>query len=822
MTTQTIILKEAELLDLITSAVLDIREQVEVPDEVATGKYGNQPWPNTKYDANQYNDVYVAYGSRRYPQKLQADYNNVVATDGYLGYPDVSKKQGAGVASRFTSSCCVHIPFVDFYEFMVDGYDNNGKPSEYPIIWDSDREGGSRTGDVQGFGLWHNENESSRDALRRAGTSGLVTWRYKNQGIIDAINKQYAHLTLIEKDYLVVERWAQATKGRWIKNWDPPTIFERMGNVVDACKNNPAQCVEYIADIISIVALFFGPWGWVASAAFGLVSITSQYIQGKTGSATLFLALEIVGIGSIVKHFTNTAKFARAFKLKEIDAAIRYFANPSVDVLKTLTKNEVKIVDAMLKNGKSWTKTMLNATAQQEKVSKILKNVKDLKDFRSLATSAAGVEAGIGKLTYAEFKVMREEFYEQMLETNKIINGLKTAGKYSLVLGPMFAGFYVFSNILDKYFFKLSVNGTKDEITSARLGTDVNYDIEKILKPEDPYKYYGCRSSDFPFAQSIECCGEYQSEDVECDRTLRNTYVDALPNAENTGDSDWDWKNNILLLLSYWYDSRTYPSLPNLKRGELSDKDSLRITGGEEWVYEYPYKVESPMGSGGVLNKTNSWSIDELPDTSDSNYTDCRIDNTDNVGDVQKFLKAKKIDVDITWKAGDDTAKAVGEYLGYSNVQDVKGLISHLKTLGHGKIVKGNNPGTWGPKTNELISSLLVAKCARTVDTKSASYDFYKFGEDSCVGVEMGESPNPKGGWRPNLNCIPGYALTPGDQTEKTEMLQAFIDGINEGKIDSVTDLNRMDLLNSVPEEDKLVIVEAIEAYKADPSFGLD
>ena len=36
------------------------------------------------------------------------------------------------------------------------------------------------------MGLYHRESESSQDALRRAGSFGLVTWRYKNQGIIDA------------------------------------------------------------------------------------------------------------------------------------------------------------------------------------------------------------------------------------------------------------------------------------------------------------------------------------------------------------------------------------------------------------------------------------------------------------------------------------------------------------------------------------------------------------------------------------------------------------------------------------------------------------
>ena len=140
---------------------------------------------------------------------------------------------------------------------------------------------------------------------------------------------------------------------------------------------------------------------------------------------------------------------------------------------------------------------------------------------------------------------MREKFFKEMIQTQKIINGLKTAGMYTLVLGPVFLGFYKLSQILDKYAFKFSVNRTKDEITSARLGSDVNYNIEEILKAEDPYKYYGCRSADFPFKEAIECCGDYKPKDGECDRTLRNTYVDALPNAENTGDADWSWQNNI-------------------------------------------------------------------------------------------------------------------------------------------------------------------------------------------------------------------------------------------------------------------------------------
>ena len=162
------------------------------------------------------------------------------------------------------------IPFVDFYSFFQDGYDQDGVPGKYPIIWDSDREGGTRTGDVKGW--VHGDSESSTDTLRRTGSSGLVPWRYKNQGTIDAINQQYSHLPLIGKDYLVVLRWAQDTKGRWIRDWDPPGIFERIGKSLwDACRENPAQCIEYVADVVAIVALFFGPVGWIISAAAGLV-----------------------------------------------------------------------------------------------------------------------------------------------------------------------------------------------------------------------------------------------------------------------------------------------------------------------------------------------------------------------------------------------------------------------------------------------------------------------------------------------------------------------------------------------------------------------
>ena len=122
MTTQTIILKEAELAELITSTIINIHEQrigydvmldaqmkrdygggsstsddddeIEVPDEVWEGNYGNQEWETTSFSfKNSALNYTVDYSRRRAPQQLEFDAHKVVPTDGYLGYPDVSKKK---------------------------------------------------------------------------------------------------------------------------------------------------------------------------------------------------------------------------------------------------------------------------------------------------------------------------------------------------------------------------------------------------------------------------------------------------------------------------------------------------------------------------------------------------------------------------------------------------------------------------------------------------------------------------------------------------------------------------------------------------------
>jgi len=106
--------------------------------------------------------------------------------------------------------------------------------------------------------------------------------------------------------------------------------------------------------------------------------------------------------------------------------------------------------------------------------------------------------------------------------------------------------------------------------------------------------------------------------------------------------------------------------------------------------------------------------------------TGCYPENTDNIQSIQTFLVKKGTDIGdsghynngIDGAVGNKTAKGIAQYLGFpSDVKTVKTLKSHLKELGYSRILRGNNPGTWGPNTNNLISYLLSLKCTEKEQT---------------------------------------------------------------------------------------------------------
>ena len=107
----------------------------------------------------------------------------------------------------------------------------------------------------------------------------------------------------------------------------------------------------------------------------------------------------------------------------------------------------------------------------------------------------------------------------------------------------------------------------------------------------------------------------------------------------------------------------------------------------------------------------------------------CFPQNTDNIQSIQTFLVGKGIDIGTSgWNndgidgaIGNATAKGIATYLGFpSDVKTVKSLKSTLKKLGYSAILRGNNPGTWGGHTNNLISYLIAIKCSNPKVAKMA------------------------------------------------------------------------------------------------------
>ena len=71
------------------------------------------------------------------------------------------------------------------------------------------------------------------------------------------------------------------------------------------------QIIEYVADAIGIVALFFGPIGWIVSGVAGLVSAFAMWQQGNKGGALVVGALELIPGLKLIKHFRHVKKFKR-------------------------------------------------------------------------------------------------------------------------------------------------------------------------------------------------------------------------------------------------------------------------------------------------------------------------------------------------------------------------------------------------------------------------------------------------------------------------------------------------------------------------------
>ena len=349
---------------------------------------------------------------------------------------------------------------------------------------------------------------------------------------------------------------------------------------VDLYANLNWQLLEYIADGIGIVALFFGPVGWLVSAAMGGVSAWASFEQGNTGTAYLTLGLEIIPGAKLFKHFKHVKKL-KGLGSETIDNGLKYFKNPNKSAYKNLSKGEKQVVDYTIDN-KHTVNALLKNSKEGLDARQILKNIKTLKEFQKIAKTKKGIKLGIDKMSYVEFKNMLKAMSKYQKHLYKIEKGIKAAAPYALVLPPAAYAFSLLADYLNKYFLELSISKTRDWITSSLEGEIYHYRMDRVLKQSYPYTYYACREN--------RVDGE-----PDCERSLKNTYKDSLD-------------GNALLLLQIWYDNTTYPELKALSKS---------FDG--EWIPQSCVGVDlnkSPNPGGGWRPNLNCIPSFELGDVS--------------------------------------------------------------------------------------------------------------------------------------------------------------------------------------------------------------
>lgn len=354
---------------------------------------------------------------------------------------------------------------------------------------------------------------------------------------------------------------------------------------VDLFANLTWQLLEYTADAIGIVALFFGPVGWIVSAAMGGVSAWASFEQGHTGTAALTLGLEIIPGAKLFKHFKHVKKL-KGLSNETIDNGLKHFKNPTEKAYKLLSKAEKTVVDYTMKN-KHTVRALLKNSKEGLDAREILKNIKTLTEFNKIAKTKKGIKLGVDKMSYVEFKNMLKAMSKYQKQIFNIEKGIKAAVPYALVLPVAAYGFSKLADYLNKYFLKLSISKTRDWITSSLEGEIYHYRMDRVLEQKYPYKYYACRKNKV-------------TNEPDCERSLTNTYKDMLD-------------GNPLLLLQLWYDDTTYPELKSLSK----TADKGEIQGG--WAPESCVGVDlnrSPNPGGGWRPNLNCIPSFELGDVS--------------------------------------------------------------------------------------------------------------------------------------------------------------------------------------------------------------
>ena len=285
--------------------------------------------------------------------------------------------------------------------------------------------------------------------------------------------------------------------------------------LVDACSGNPWKCLEYTADAIAIVSLFFGPVGWAVSSVAGLVSVYALYEQEEYGWAIAVGALEVFGIFKIIKHI-KTVKHLKGMGDEVIEQAIKYFDNPTTQAFAKLSPDAQKVVKQM-RVDKHIIKAIVKET-NSSSAKKVIQSVSTEKEFIELVK--LGTIDNLDELGFDQFKQLQKSLRYSDKVLAKVEKGVKTVATGAVVLTGAALLLDFLQNKINIAILKGGISRTKDYITGAKLDNVYHYRYDRVMSGTYPYN----------------------------DKMVQSEYKELL-----NGD--------ILYLNRVWYDKETFPVL---------------------------------------------------------------------------------------------------------------------------------------------------------------------------------------------------------------------------------------------------------------------
>ena len=322
--------------------------------------------------------------------------------------------------------------------------------------------------------------------------------------------------------------------------------------LVNACKSSPWACLEYTADAISFIALWFGPKGWVVSAIFGFISIYSMIKQGKYGWAIVAGAFECFGILMIIKH-VKTVKTLVGYGDDTIEAGIKYFDNPTDEAFDLLSYEAKQVVIEMRKS-KHTIKGIMK-TVNKNEIKHVIQAVSTEREFIELVK--LGTVKGLDDIGWQEFKGLQKSIRNSDRAVKKIYNGIKTVTTYTIALG---GGYLVSKFLADKInlvVFKDIINNTRDIISeektriqrAAQYTGTINYSVNTILAQDPPFDTNG--------VTRVHNGADVNAIKDSNTQLTAHDYTEAL----QVGEEEYASSTGLLLLTKVWRDKTTYPPI---------------------------------------------------------------------------------------------------------------------------------------------------------------------------------------------------------------------------------------------------------------------